>query len=443
MPTWQRPNVLLVVLDSVRAANCSLYDADHDTTPFLSTYADRATVYDQARAPSNWTLPSHVSTFTGLDAQEHRVTVQDRLEPGHTVFERLADRHGYATGLFTENGFLAGHDVGLHRAFGTVETIPDRFDARYDTRDRSPGPDGFYYADRLLSWIDDRDGPWAACCNLMDAHRPYEPRPTYDRWSHAGDRETQDDLPIRWEWAFHGGERPMWHLHALESLYDGGIRQDDAVLRRLIAGLATRDCHDDTLVVVVGDHGEGFGEPGRLAQEPPAVAHLVPMHETLLHVPLVVSAPNQRSGHRVDAPASPRLFPEVVETHVGAGAEGPDLGGFVPDGPVRASKQPVTADLRERFADACEDVAPYVAPSHARYTPHPDREGAVRKCYHWGRDAAELRVDGPRTITTEDSIPVASVRSAFESPDSGPLTADHDAEPDAETRTQLAALGYY
>ena len=90
------PNVLLVVLDSVRAANCSLYGAARETTPYLSRLADESTVYAQARAPSNWSLPSHVSLFTGLDAHVHQVTVHDRLRAGHTVFETLS-ADGYAT----------------------------------------------------------------------------------------------------------------------------------------------------------------------------------------------------------------------------------------------------------------------------------------------------------------------------------------------------------
>ena len=123
------PNVLLVVLDSVRAANCSLYGFPRPTTPFLESFAEDATTYAQARAPSNWSLPSHVSLFTGLETHDHRVTVHDRLRPGHTVFEALADRK-YETGLFTENGFLTGHDAGLDAAFDAVVDVPDAHDDR-------------------------------------------------------------------------------------------------------------------------------------------------------------------------------------------------------------------------------------------------------------------------------------------------------------------------
>ena len=163
MPAAERaPNVLLVVLDSTRARNCSLYGYRRRTTPFLDSLAAESTVYTQARAPSNWSLPSHVGLFTGLETHEHRVTVHDRLRPGNTVFEALADR-GYDTGLFTENGFLASHAVGLHEAFDTVRTVPTEYRAAYDTGDINPGPDGFYYADQFDAWDDENiDAPLIA-----------------------------------------------------------------------------------------------------------------------------------------------------------------------------------------------------------------------------------------------------------------------------------------
>lgn len=116
------PNVLLVVMDSVRARNTTLHDHRHDTTPFLDSLGERATVYEQARSPGQWSLPSHASMFTGLHVVEHGLVEKyDRLEPGHSVFGRLRDR-GYATGLFSENPYLTGLDSGLMEPFDTVES---------------------------------------------------------------------------------------------------------------------------------------------------------------------------------------------------------------------------------------------------------------------------------------------------------------------------------
>jgi arylsulfatase A len=431
------PNVLLVVLDSTRARNCSLYGHRRRTTPFLERLADEATVYTQARAPSNWSLPSHVSLFTGLEAHAHRVTVHDRLRPGNTVFESLADR-GYETGLFTENGFLASHEVGLQEAFETVVTVPEDTPEAYNTTEENPGPDGFYYADAFESWREGRPGPWAACVNLMDAHRPFEPRRQFDEWGDPEARALQRDLPPRWEWTFHGGDRPYWQLAGLESLYDGGIRQADAIVKRIVGRLRASGALDNTLLVVCGDHGDGFGEPGLLPREPPAVSHIVPMHEALLHVPLLIRPPGGSSGREVHRPAALTAFPDAVL----AVADGDEAPPFARER-VYATKQPVTADLRERFETNCEDPAPFVAASRAVYRPDPDDERAVRKRYYWGESALECQVHGAGRVTTRTGIDPEDVDAAFDHDD--PLVReplDGGGVTDA-AKEQLAALGYY
>ncbi|MFC5366285.1 sulfatase [Salinirubrum litoreum] len=430
------PNVLLVVLDSVRASNCSVYGAPRETTPFLESFTDEAVTYTQARAPSNWSLPSHVSLFTGLEAHEHRVTVHDRLIPGHTAFESL-ETAGYDTGLFSENGFLTGHEVGIENCFETVVAVPDSFDDAYDTGEINPGPDGFYYADQLLDWTAGRDEPWAACLNLMDAHRPFEPRDEYDQWADERARELQQSLDTRWEWTFHGGDRPYWQLSGLESLYDGGIRQADAVVESVVEGLRRRGDLDETLVVVCGDHGDGFGEPGYVAGEPPAVSHIVPMHEELLHVPLLVRPPGGGTGDRCHRPAALTQFPAVVREHLDGE---PSAHGFATERVV-SMKQPVTADLRDRFERACDDLDSYTAASRAVYTDAPGT--AVRKRYYWGEQGLEALVHGPGDVQPQGSVEPATVDGAFERGEEGVREPLDGRQVTDEAKEQLAALGYY
>lgn len=432
------PNVLLVVLDSVRAHNCSLYGYRRRTTPGLESLASEATVYTQARAPSNWSLPSHVSLFTGLEAHEHRVTIHDRLLPGKTVFDRL-DRRGYDTGLFTENGFVASHEVGLKNAFETVETVPDRCPSAYDTTSINPNPDGFYYADAFDSWAIERQNPWAACVNLMDAHRPFEPRAAFDHWSDERARTIQRNLPTRWEWTFYGGTRPNWQLAGLERLYDGGIRQADAIVERLLDRLRNRGVLDETLVVICGDHGDGFGRPGLLPNEPPAVSHIVPMHETLLHVPLLVRPPGGGEGERCHRPAALTAFPDVVTRTLD---DDFPAEGFASDRVV-ATKQPVTADLRERFEDACQDPTPHLRPSQAAYFQDSENERAVRKRYYWGEEAAECRVHTPGAVSDVELTNPQQVEDVFSESRPNvrePLEGQQATE---SIKEQLAALGYY
>ncbi|WP_129115808.1 sulfatase [Halegenticoccus tardaugens] len=389
------PNVLLVVLDSVRAANASAYGHANETTPFLSAFASRATLYEQARAPGSWSLPSHASIFTGLHVAEHRITEPShRLEPGHAIFESLREE-GYATAAFSENPWLATMDVGLDAGFDAVcgplnvpfpeAANPTEFTAaegqgRYlaflrrcleDGRPARSVANGVAtklawdhprlvpgsltasapasaYVDRFLDWHAERRGPWAACVNLMDAHAPYEPAEEHDRWGGKRLRKLQNGLE-KHVWSFHGGLAPWWQCRALEALYDGAIRGMDAQLRRLVGALKRRGDLDDTLLVITSDHGEGFGEVSRLKGIRIA-GHVDGIHEALLHVPLVVKLPGQTEGERVREPASLTRFPAVVRAALDGRSE---TGGFAA-GPIVASAHGLTAPnaaLARRYCD--------------------------------------------------------------------------------------------
>jgi len=104
----ERSNVLLVVLDSTRAKSTSLQGYDRETTPFLSEFADRSTVYTQARAPGIHSIASHVSMFTGAHVEEHRAfhhTAQ--IDPTRTIWHELGAEFGYDTALFTNNRIVS------------------------------------------------------------------------------------------------------------------------------------------------------------------------------------------------------------------------------------------------------------------------------------------------------------------------------------------------
>jgi len=132
----ERNNVLLVVLDSVRAENTSLHGYDRETTPFLSEFADRSTVYTQARAPGIHSIASHVSMFTGAHVEEHKALHHTaQIDPEGTIWHELDSEFGYATGLFTNNRIVSDAS-NLSEPFGYVyepdyplaERLEDTFD---------------------------------------------------------------------------------------------------------------------------------------------------------------------------------------------------------------------------------------------------------------------------------------------------------------------------
>jgi arylsulfatase A-like enzyme len=346
-PPRGTPNVLLLVLDTVRADHLSLYGYARPTTPNLERLARRGVVFREARSAAPWTLPSHASLLTGrwpheLNVGEHAPL--DRTFP--TLAERLA-AHGYATAGFVANTYFCNSWFGLARGFAHYEDYyaenllisPEEAlrctgvgrwiirragtvaGARPDAT-RTPKTAERINAD-LLRWLDANPGRrFFAFLNYMDAHDPYalppgvaprfgDPSPT------AEDAET-----IRtWSQFLHGhamapaGGPTDRERTLVRDAYDDCLAYLDDQLGRLFAELERRGRMDDTLVIVTSDHGEAFGEHG-------LYGHGVSLYRPELHVPLLIVGPKAGvpAGRDVAAPVSLRDIPATVVERLGLGA---------------------------------------------------------------------------------------------------------------------------
>ena len=352
-----QPNVLLLVLDSVRAQNVSHLGYPRNTTPNLDEFAENATTYTNARAPGIHSISSHVSLFTGYHVAEHRATSHGaNIQPGHTIWEDLAEK-GYQTGLFTPNSIVAESSnlssffqtvvgpkrqelvfpeaMGPKQVKGTpsyleyisasfrsdapLKAIANGLSREFGRSRAAHDPKrehGGRYIQEFREWRDSTDTPWAACINLMDAHYPYIPLDEYSRW---GGKVLQDlhreamGGPLTTQYL---GDRPFWELEASESLYDDCIRQVDSYVGEVLEYLRSVDELKETLVVVTSDHGEGFGEYSVLNDEVRLIDHSWGIGDEVAHIPLVVKHPMDVSGDFISTPATLTQFPTVVKKSV-------------------------------------------------------------------------------------------------------------------------------
>lgn len=326
-PGLRGPNVLLVVLDTVRADHLSLHGYRRDTTPHLKRFAASATVYARAIAPSNMTLASHASLFTGFAASEHRAHYDAGRPAGRplgtsipTLAEIFATR-GYDVSSVAGNYGFLGPGFGLDRGFlwtdararrSTLGVVPAtsvrgafrRFLCRTlglwpetDTRARGAGA----ITDLAIRRIDRAallGRPYFLFVNYFDAHeRVLVPPPWAGAFSARPARATGAlfETKLR-EMNATGrvslGDRDREDLVAR---YDETLAYLDASLGRLLARAAGPGGEEDTLVVVTSDHGEAWGEHGTLG-------HGSTLYEEQVHVPLVVRTPRQAAPRVVDAP---------------------------------------------------------------------------------------------------------------------------------------------
>ncbi len=336
------PNLILITLDTVRAANLSLYGYSRQTTPRIDQFARRGVVFEEASATASWTLPSHASMFTGRWPHELSVdhaTPLDGADP--TLAEYLRD-HGYATAGFAANLKFVGASTGLNRGFShyedysrslgevassstLVRTVANNFRLRRLIRN-DQHLNRMWAADinaRALDWISGQSGsPFFVFINYFDAHEPYLPPPPFDRQFGPGRREGKYSPLHQWLWNSAVGRRLLDDAVKQEELdaYDGGLAYLDSEVGLLLDGLERQGVLDNTVVVITSDHGEEFGEHG-------VYEHGYSLYKAGVHVPLIVVAPRRApAGLRVATPVNLRDLAATAVDLVGLGANAPFRG---------------------------------------------------------------------------------------------------------------------
>lgn len=473
-------NVLLVVMDSVRARNCSLLGHKNETTPNLSSLASEATLYTQARSPGTWSLPSHTSMFTGLQVEEHGIRRARHRFTGQTFWDEIPHR----TGVFSENMWITDMGVGLEDSFDDVHgqqnilfqkgLDPGNFalsegqgqyvkylkrclsddhpvksvlnglyiKAAWDYPQLLPdnhttGTPAGVYTDLLVDWIDERTDGWAACINYMDAHLPYEPKAQFDEWDDGTARKLQNESDDQ-VWSFNSGKSPVWQMCGFESLYDGAIAQIDHEIGRPADTLKARNEWNDTLLIVTADHGEGFGEPSEIRPDAIITGHGAGIHELQLHVPLLVKFPGQRTGVTHDEPVSLTDTPDVVRAAVNGDWKTNE---YITDGPVLASSHGLEEPMEERASQFVDDLWLYNGDYRALYTgcgDHVEKEIRWRNEYESIVDVYNAQVS--RVFRGESPT---DVHEAFaDLGDAGVRKSAGDIDVSGATEQRLEDLGY-
>ena len=315
----QAPNVLIVVMDAVRAANLSAYGYARATTPELERFARHSVRFERAIVTAPWTLPSHASMFTGRFHHELSADWDVPLDEVHpTLAEVLSDR-GYVTAGFVANNFYGRRQFGLNRGFLHYESrkfglgaviaaskLGDTFVRGYNRLThgyhRPTRMDAGEINERLLKWLPAaKSRPFFVFVNYFDAHEPYVAPPPFNRRFSAVEPPTRR---LR-------RKHTKAELAGLRDAYDQTIAYSDSQLGNLLAELDNRRLLENTLVVVTSDHGEEFGEHGWLG-------HGNGLYVQGLQVPLLISFRGRVPGNRVIAqPVTLRDLPATVLDLVG------------------------------------------------------------------------------------------------------------------------------
>lgn len=384
------PNVMLIVLDTVRAQCLSLHGHQRPTSPNLDRLARRGLVFTEARATAPWTTPTHASLMTGRWPHELSARPGVPLDATFPTLAEVLGQEGYATAGFVGNVYYCNAAYGFDRGFARYEDAYENQSVTPRAILRSSGlgrrlnqllgmSKSLEQGDVLtrktaamlnrdvLGWLAGRpaDRPFFVFLNYYDAHRPYyfpdDPTP---RFGMAGlPTAEQNEIDRRFvdltsqafpanpgaQFVAEGRQIASDAFHLYHDCYDSCIAYLDRQLGLLFDEMERRGLLENTLVVLTSDHGEQIGERGQ-------IAHGTSVHRSEVHVPLVVIAPAKSSRVGViNEPVSLRDIPATIAEFAAPDRHAPFPGRSLTrfleeDLERRAEGSPVFSELQHNIA---------------------------------------------------------------------------------------------
>jgi len=263
-----RPNVIVIFIDALRADHLSTYGYNRGTSPRIDELASGGVLYEQHYSPSAWTTSSVASAFTGRYSRQHgcvdfgSLTLPSEL----TTFAEVYKNAGYRTVGISANPLLSVK-TGFAQGF-------DMFDEK--CMEKHHYGSGQCVTDRALEVFDGQK-PTMMFLHYMDPHLPYISPPPF---------------PFKFRGSPSSTDRGAY-IELMIDLYDGSISYSDAHIGRLMDGLENMGVAEDTVVIVTADHGEEMADHG-------AFNHGHTVFEEVVHVPLVIAGKNIPAGVRVN-----------------------------------------------------------------------------------------------------------------------------------------------
>ena len=286
-----RPNIVLISLDTVRPDHLGCYGYPRQTTPNLDRLAAGSVRFTNVWVQAPWTLPSHMSLFTSLPPSRHRVDSISRvLSQQIPTWPQLLRQSGYRTAALVNNGQMRAH-WGFSRGF----------ELWHEYEVDTPAGNCETITGQALHWLGSAPRePWFLFLHYFDAHDPYE---APDTWREKFDVTLTGSAARQLAWEGRRPESPVRNSHLRDQLvaaYDAEIAWLDHELGRLFQAI-----DDDTMIVVLTDHGEAFEEHGW-------TLHGATLYEEEIRAALIIRYPG--GLHADQLVATPTSFLDVGPT---------------------------------------------------------------------------------------------------------------------------------
>jgi arylsulfatase A-like enzyme len=275
----RRPNVIVYVVDCLRADHVGAYGYGLETTPEMDRLAADAVLFEDLSSCASWTKPSTACLFTASLPTFHQArTVDDALAQSRTTLAEVFRDEGYVTAAWVANPVIDPRVFFFNQGFDRWVDVRSFEERARRSNLHDMDPDAADITEAVLPWLEaHRRDRFFLYLHSLDLHFPYVARPPFD---------------ARFVSAESAG------LDRDRELYDAELAYNDREIGKLVERLKALDLYDDTAIFVTADHGEEFGEHG-------ASRHGKTLYQRALHIPGILKLPRSRfAGRRVTGLAS-------------------------------------------------------------------------------------------------------------------------------------------
>jgi len=329
------PNILLIVLDAVRASDLSVYGYDRETTPYLSKISSHCVKYNNAISSSYWTMPSIASLFTGTYASRHSLVYDGDMLPGDfTTLAEFLRKNEYTTVGLSPHPYVSRY-TGLDRGFEVFQDFMDTkgithylseqlknlfkktqhnmafkkifwYLTMFSDQHASKTNEYFY---SLMNKID-IDNPFFFYIHYNEAHTPYILPKYYRDYFLKKNIHKKPWLVNQDHVKYYNGEIKMdkKDFMTLRAIYNGAIRYLDYLIFELLIFLMKRRLFDNTMIIITSDHGDQFGEHGLFF-------HVFSLYDQLIKIPILIKYPKKmgKYGIKNEIVQNVDLFPTIID----------------------------------------------------------------------------------------------------------------------------------
>ncbi len=303
----EQPDILLYVIDTLRADHMGSYGYEHDTTPLIDTFAGENARYHNAYATSSWTKPSGASILSGLLPRNHHATTRMAKFPDEVVtLGEILQEQGYYTAAFITNGSLADY-FGFDQGFDEFIMFPENFNStRIHARAASVNEKVFEFLNEYMQKPERK--PLFLLFWSTEPHDPYTPPEEFQKLFDI-ERFTPIETPLKLLSDIrHGGLEPSAsQIEYIKARYDQEISSNDRAFGELVERLKSLGLYENMTLILTADHGEEFFEHG-------GVGHGLTLYNEQIRIPLIVKSPQIAPGVYDDPVQLIDIYPTILDT---------------------------------------------------------------------------------------------------------------------------------